>query len=294
MGIEDNVEFNTALNVESEPRSTEVKFYFNEETESVERVVLDSETDGETTIFPRIIENSDMEYMPNLREIYFAHRDNTLFSDDSGSFYSEPFDGIDFALETSLKRDTINKDFLQFLREELTEVEYARFVIEQIAVRSFLYRNKNRLRKSVYYEHVDNLIMEWPEYYPGEEKYCMEFLPSSNDLRYAYILNKAVSICDNPYRYNLEKEYFTYQELKEIDKGINLAKSYESSPDQYSNEAKLAQKLLDFHDLDYFSKRYSVLDRYLRFWFKIKNSQAEVKTYKEELKRLASWSTKSE
>jgi len=292
MNIENNVEFNSSLNVEGEPRSTEIKFYYNKKTNILKKVTLDSK-DEEIILFPIKLE-SGFDYTPNLYELNFNYKDNPLLVEEYVNVPLVSFEELDFALETSLERDGFDKVFLKFLKQNLPKREYARFVIEQIAVRTFLFRNKNHVPPEIYNNHIENLIIQWPDYYPGSEEYGMEYLPCSKDLQYAHILNKVLCVCSDSSKYPFEKEYFSYKELKEIDEAFNAAKGSRSLLESYPNRSKLAQELLEYSGYDHPGRSFIVLNRYLDLAFKLENSKGEIEVWKGELKSLAAWADKDE
>jgi len=267
MHLENNVEFNSALNVEGEPRSTEIKFYYNKKTDTVERISLDS--DGtEIPLYPILIEKTDLDYMPNLEEFNFKHRDNHLSVDEYGSFYSESFEELDFALETSLKRDSADKDFLKFLRKTLPQKEYSRFVIEQIAVRSFLHRNRSKVPSGTYRNNVDSLVIEWPGYYPGREKYNMEYLPSTTELNEVYLFSKVAHILNNSRSEGrLKKQSFNWTEIKRIDNFITNNYPPKSTGDMF-------RKIYVFNRLNPTSL--SIICTYLDTWEKKLQKKYEI------------------
>jgi hypothetical protein len=291
MGIENSPELNSTLNVEGEPRSTVVKFYYSEETDDIVRITLDSE-DRETTLFPIQLE-SGKDYIPNLDEFDFRRRDLSLQSDSHGSSYVEIFQDLEHYLETDLSSDSFDRSLLRFLRENYPS-GYAQLVVEQIAVRGHIHRNRNRISTIEYHDYLGNIIMEWPDYYPGKEEYGMKYLPCSESLQYAQILNKVLCICENPSRYDLTKEHFDYDELEKAEKAFLAADGSMRHHKQYPIQSQIAKKVLEFRGFNYPGKKYLILGNYFEYWFGYKKSEGELAFWKDRLEGLADWATKEE
>jgi hypothetical protein len=263
--------------VEREPRSTLVKFYYNEETDAIERITLDSE-DGETPLFPIKLE-SGKSYIPNLDEFDFKRRDISLQTNSSGSSYVEKFEDLEHYLEGDLCANTFDNSFLRFLRDTFPS-GYAQLVIEQMAVRGHIHRNRRHISK--------------PEYYPGKEEYGMKYLPCSESLQYAHILNKVLCICNDPPTYPFDQEYFSYKELKEIDKAFDAALYSIAHEESSPSQSKLAGELLLYRNFDFLRKGQTVLERYLYCSFKLEDCKAGIQGWKSELRLLGKWSKKKE
>lgn len=214
----------------------DINLYFNKESESIEKITINPEKGAEITLFPIILESGE-EYMPNLDEYYW---NQTIENDnETHSTYSLSLKEMENTVFFSLVRDDFSRSFLQFASNNLPLEDYARLIIEQEAVKQHLLEadRKGQFPEEIIKKDYNELIMYWPEYYPGKENYDSEFLPTTKDLYHAFLFNRLGYILNHRARYDLKVERFEYKELLYLKSFIET--NHENEPSDIFNKLKV-------------------------------------------------------
>ena len=101
-------------------------------------------------------------------------------------------------------------ELIHFLKENIDEEEYLRFMFEQFVAKKYFDAEKKEGDRY-------SLIFKWNEYYPSKRGLSIyqEYLPTCTEtLRNIYATNKLYTILTNPDKYDFTESYFNEKELQ--------------------------------------------------------------------------------
>jgi hypothetical protein len=248
-------------------KNSNIWIYKNPESESIEEITLVTENPREVPIqnkmvmveevplFPITLESGE-KYIPDLSLCTVnqtgeqAIQDPPIYSIDLGKYEEEVLD--------SVFKNGFDRSFLQFARDTLSLEDYARFIIEQEAVRKHLLKF-NRSARPDHRITNDELIFYWEFYYPGNENYDSKLLPTTTKLFPLYLFNKLGYILNNREEFDLTNQKFYFEEL-------DYLKSFIVS--NYPNEpSEIFEKIRDRCQVD--SRGIHHMMQYINTWHEL-------------------------
>jgi hypothetical protein len=261
-------------------KNSSIKIYYNNEKESIESITIQSEERDEITLFPMILE-SGQEYMPNLDEYYW---EQTLENDNSThSKYSLSLGEMENNVFYVAMLDDFNRSFLQFARYNLPLEDYARFIVEQEGVNQHFLEADRRgeISDEILLQDYNETIMHWPDYYPGKEKYRLEFLPTAKEFYPLYLFNRLGYIFNHRAQYELEVERFEYKELLFLEAYIQ--NNYDNEPSELFN------KIREHYNVD--ARGINHMMQYIETWKELSMMEYHKERYIDTLKNIPKWRT---
>lgn len=259
-------------------KNSSIKIYYNNEEESIESITIQSEDREEISLFPMTLESGE-EYMPNLDEYYW---EQTLENDNgTHSKYSLSLGDMENNVFYIGMLDDFNRSFLQFARYNISLEDYARFIIEQEAVNQHFLEADRRgeISKEMLLQDSSKTVMRWPDYYPGKEKYGMEFLPTTKELYPLYLFNKLGYIFNHRAQYELEVERFEYKELIFLEAYIQH--NYVNGPSENFN------KIRNHYNVN--SRGISHMMQYIETWKELSMMEYHKERHIDTLKNIPRW-----
>jgi hypothetical protein len=194
-----SLEFGPENDPEKAPLGSNLKIYYDADDNTITKIVQEIPI-GETVIFPIEIGPDGEEYIPSFHDFW---EDKSLTNTDKeGTFYQIDFEKWKNKLKGNLEynEDPIDRNFVDFLEDNLSEKEYTQFILEQIAVEINFIKAQGartyRFRDSLY-----SSLFNWPDYYPrlSQTEENMKYLPMATEkIRTLYATNKFLDILKNP------------------------------------------------------------------------------------------------
>jgi hypothetical protein len=239
-----------------------INIKYNKESESIEEITIDSKEGEEITLFPMILD-SGQEYMPNIGQYRW---DQTLQDDnDTHYVFSLSLKNIDDFVYYYVAKNDFHRTLLEFAKYNLPFEEYARLIFEQREVihHYFEAQNERKLSKEIYYRDLNQLVMYWPEYYPGKENYNSEFLPTTEELYRPYLFNKLGYVLNHRKHFDIEEmELFNLKELLYLE--IFIKQNYENEPNFRYEPSEIFDKIKEFQNVN--SEGISHMIIYIEQW----------------------------
>jgi hypothetical protein len=226
MGTE-NPQEKTSSSDQIDPIANSIaKVYFDQESKSIKEITMvkENHTDvpmvligEEIPLFPIQLKSGE-EYIPDLCESDFWQTgEETLDTPEIFTIDLKQYENVLFRV---VARNGFDKSLLLFAKDNLYPWEYARFIIEQVAVIQHLskFNQKTRPGDEIKYK---GLVFYWPSYYPGKDKFDSDFLPTTEELYPVYLFNRLAYILTHRERYDLKDQRFTIDELHDLQGFIN-------------------------------------------------------------------------
>jgi len=263
--------------VEKEPSSTILKIYFNEDKGTIERIEKETTQDENIVIYPTPLKGSSIEpefedYIPHFEKYSFTA--GPFLTDTLGTYSSVDFSELRDTLRNLLTQE-YDKNFLDFLEENVDETTYIRFVLEQLAIWSQMPADKAE-------QDENRLVVEWPEYYPRKTKIQKDLAPLPSDFRRPYLVNKLLCICTDHENYSYTEEHF---ELDNLDWVSSILYHITELDNKDAEKNSMINELMEYYGLE-MKEEIKIMKGYVFQWRNILNYQDYVEGIKEDLKRF--------
>ena len=268
-----------------------INIKYNKESESIEEITIDSKEGEEIILFPMILD-SGQEYMPNIDNDFWSkilvdESEILVNETNTHSIYSCHLGKIEFYIYNTAIGDHFMRPFLEFARYNLSPENYARFLIEQKAIHDHLLlaNAKGQISNKKFKEDRFQLIMYWPEYYPGKEEYNMELLPTTKDLYHASLFNKLGHILYNRKQYDTKKQMFKTRELLELEFFIN--QNHENEPHVKYEPSEIYNKIKEYKRVN--SEGIAHMMKYIDLWKEKFLKEFRIECIQDELGDIPIW-----
>jgi len=263
--------------VEKEPSSTILKIYFNEDKGTIERIEKETTQDENIVIYPTPLKGSSIEpefedYIPHFEKYSFTA--GPFLTDTLGTYSSVDFSELRDTLRNLLTQE-YDKNFLNFLEENVDETTYIRFVLEQLAIWSQMPADKAE-------QDENRLVVEWPEYYPRKTKIQKDLAPLPSDFRRPYLVNKLLCICTDHENYSYTEEHF---ELDELTLVSSILYHITELDNKHTEKDSMINELMEYYGFK-MEEKIDIMRGYISIWRNILQDQEYIKKAKGHLREL--------
>jgi hypothetical protein len=265
--------------VEKDPNSTILKVYYDNQG-TIERIEKETTEDENIVIYPTPLEGSYIEptfedYIPHFKE--YSYTAGRFFTDTLDRYSA--IDTIDFSEFRDSLRNLLSqkyeRNFLDFLEENVDESTYIRFVLEQLAI-------KSQMPEEMTEQDGNRLVVEWPGYYPKKTQLQKDLAPLPSDLQKPYLVNKLLCICTDHENYSYTEELF---ELDKLDWVGSILFHITEIQSKSTERDSMIKELMDYYGFE-MEEKIAIMRGYISRWRNILKDQEDIKKTKEHLKEL--------